>query len=76
MELVLRPIVHDPFWGGIGVMGHVPVGSTVLQRRRGYREVFGHFARLRLAARVPRDHRVVHRLLETKDIAELYELWC
>ncbi|MCC6174432.1 MAG: DUF2357 domain-containing protein, partial [Chloroflexi bacterium] len=76
MELALRPIVRDPFWDGIGSMGHVPVASTVLQRRRGYRNVFAHFSRLRLAARVPLDDRLVQRLLETKDIAELYELWC
>jgi uncharacterized protein len=29
-----------------------------------------------LATRVPLDHKIVQRLLETKDIAELYELWC
>ncbi|MCC6176172.1 MAG: DUF2357 domain-containing protein [Chloroflexi bacterium] len=76
MEFALRPIAHDPFWDGIGSMGHVPVASTVLHRRRGYREVFAHFSRLRLAARAPLDDRLVQRLLETKDIAELYELWC
>jgi uncharacterized protein len=76
MELALHPIVRDPFWEGIGSMGHVPVASTVLQRRRGYRDVFAHFSRLRLAARVPLGDRLVQRLLETKDIAELYELWC
>ncbi len=76
MEQALHPIVRDPFWTGVGTMARVPVASTILQRRRGYREVFAHFSRLRLAARVPLDRELVPTLLETKDIAELYELWC
>lgn len=74
-EQALRPVRHDAFWDQIGPMVRVPVGSTVLQRRRGYREVFGHFSRLRLASQAPVDREQVQRLLETKDIAELYELW-
>lgn len=76
MEQAIGPIRRHPFWDGIGPMAQLPVGSTVLQRRRGYRDVFGHFSRLRLAARVPLDREQVRDLLEMKDIAELYELWC
>ncbi|HEY6554048.1 MAG TPA: nuclease domain-containing protein, partial [Vicinamibacteria bacterium] len=39
-------------------------------------QAFQHFARLRLAARIPLDREVVRRLLEARDVAELYELWC
>ena len=74
-DRLLHPIRSDPFWRSIGTMSQLPMGSTILQRRSGYREVFGHFARLRLAARVPLEQELLARLLETKDIAELYELW-
>lgn len=72
----LEPIARHGFWRGIGQMVTIPEASTVLQRRRGYRELFGHFAALRLASRVPLSARDVKRLLEAKDIATLYELWC
>jgi hypothetical protein len=71
-----RPVLQHPLWSDVGPMIHFPAASTVLQRRRGYREVFQHFARLRLAARVPLAEKLVWNLLEAKDIAELYEVWC
>jgi hypothetical protein len=76
MERLLRPISQHSFWQDVGPMIHVPVGSTVLQRRRGYRQVFGHWVRLRLSTRLPLAPERVRDLLEVKDIAELYELWC
>jgi len=65
-----------PLWLDVGPMAGVPASSTILQRRRGYRDLFRHFARLRLAARVPLDPQDGERLLESKNIALLYELWC
>jgi len=76
IERRLRPVRRHALWDEVGAMVHLPAGSTVLQRRRGYREVYRHFARLRLAARVPLAAEVVWDLLEARDIAELYELWC
>ncbi|MBM4418413.1 MAG: DUF2357 domain-containing protein [Chloroflexi bacterium] len=76
MERRLRPIQLASLWAEVGPMVHVPVASTVLQRRRGYREVFRHSVRLRLASRIPLAADVVRALLEVKDIALLYELWC
>jgi predicted component of viral defense system (DUF524 family) len=57
-------------------MVQLPTGSTVLHGRHGYRDVFQHFARLRLASRVPLRADLIEDLLEARDIAELYELWC
>ncbi|HRI72075.1 MAG TPA: DUF2357 domain-containing protein [Polyangium sp.] len=66
----------NPFWHSIGRMTFVPVASTVLHRKRGYRDVFRHFSRLRLASRrLPLSHHAVRDLLEARDIAKLYELW-
>lgn len=57
-------------------MMQVPASSTVLHRRTGYRDVFRHSVRLRQAAHVPLGESLVRDLLEVKDIAQLYELWC
>lgn len=76
METVLHPIIRHRFWQQIGPMTHLPISSTVLQRRRGYRDVLHHFVKLRLATRVPLTKELVGDLLEGKDIAQLYELWC
>jgi predicted component of viral defense system (DUF524 family) len=71
----LAPVRQHVFWSGVSEMTRVPAESQVLQRRRGYREVFRHFVRLRLAARLPLRPDAIARLLEIKDIAELYEIW-
>lgn len=72
---LLRSVSRHSFWKAIGPMNTIPEASTVLQRRRGYRELFGHFAALRLAARVPISDHDARRLLEAKDIALMYEMW-
>lgn len=76
MERRVRPHRRNGLWSEVGRMTHLPAGSTVLQRRRGYREVFRQFVHWRLATRVPFAKELVERFLEGKDIAELYELWC
>lgn len=76
MEQVLAPFAHHPLWNEVSRMSHVPASSTVLQSRRGYRDVYRHFVRLRLASRIPLDDRALADLLEARDIAHLYELWC
>jgi predicted component of viral defense system (DUF524 family) len=76
MEYLLRPSRQHALWKEIGSMVHVPVSSTVLQRRQGYREIFGHYSRMHLATKVPFVQKIEQDLLEAKDIARLYELWC
>jgi uncharacterized protein len=71
----LTPIRRHALWNEVGPMTHLPTGSTVLQRRRGYRHILQHFARLRMAVRIPLDTDQARDLLEAKDIALLYELW-
>jgi len=72
----LRPLRADALWEQVGSMVTVPISSQVLQYRRGYREILRHFSLLRLAARIPLDRDLSEKLLEAKDIATLYELWC
>jgi predicted component of viral defense system (DUF524 family) len=62
-------------WEAVGTMTHFPASSSVLQRRREYRTVLRHHMMLRLGSRVPLDRDTSHKLLESKDIATLYELW-
>jgi predicted component of viral defense system (DUF524 family) len=76
MEFLLRPSRQHALWKEIGSMIHVPVSSTVLQRRQGYREIFGHYSRMLLATKVPLAQKVEQDLLEAKNIARLYEMWC
>lgn len=77
MRRVLAPFERHDVWIGIHSMDHVPMGSTVLQRRRGYKEVLRHYLTMRAAARIPLDKDTVEKhLLGVKDVATLYELWC
>ena len=75
MDEALMPIVRHSMWEDVGRLARIPFSSTVLQRRRGYRDVLGHFARIRLAPRIPLDRDEMRDLLELKNIAVLYELW-
>ena len=75
MDAALTPIVRHSMWEEVGTLARIPFSSTVLQRRRGYRDVLRHFARIRLAPRVPLDRHEMRDLLELKNIARLYELW-
>jgi predicted component of viral defense system (DUF524 family) len=76
MERLLIPIARDFLWQGIGKMTHVAASSTVLQQRRGYRAVYRYFVRSHLSARLPLSADLMRDLLEAKDVAQLYEIWC
>lgn len=76
MEQALLPFVRHTLWQSVGTLQHVPTASTVLQGRRGYRDVYRHFVRLRLATKIPIDEQKLRDLLDAKDIAQLYEIWC
>ena len=75
MDAALLPIARHSMWEEVGTLARIPFSSTVLQRRRGYREVLRHFARIRLAPRIPLDRSEMRDLLELKNIALLYEVW-
>jgi hypothetical protein len=69
MSHSLRPVVQHHLWNEVGPMVHLPASSPVLHHRRGYREVFRHFAKLRLATQIPLDAETARDLLEAKDIS-------
>ncbi len=72
----LEPFLRSRLWQAVGRMELLPGASTVLQSRRGYRGVWSVHVRMRQRSRLPRDLIDMRRLLEIRDIAELYELWC
>jgi predicted component of viral defense system (DUF524 family) len=76
MEHQLRPIPQHQLWTQVGHVNYIPTASTVLQGRRGYREIYQHAIRMRLATQVPLNPAQVRELLESKNIALLYEIWC
>jgi len=77
MRVVLTPFLRHGMWNEVGAMTHVPLASSVLQRRRGYKDVLRHHLTLRAAACLPVDGAVMGKqLLGMKDVAALYELWC
>jgi hypothetical protein len=64
------------FLRDVGPMQIVPSQSSVLQRRDGYREMLGAFLRLSLSSVLARDRHRWQALLDLKDGALLYEMWC
>ncbi|MCY0989458.1 DUF2357 domain-containing protein [Nannocystis sp. ILAH1] len=71
----LAPIDRHPLWSELSPMARLPLDSTVLQRARGYKDIFRHYLRLRQSTRLPLEPARAAELLELKDIATLYELW-
>jgi hypothetical protein len=69
-ELLAAPFFHD-----IGIMTYLPAQSMVLQRREGYRGFLSGYARLRASLQHPISPPHLKRILETKDVATLYEYW-
>lgn len=76
LKRAVRPVTTHALWRDVGRMTHLPANSTVLQQRRGYKQTFQHFVRLRLSSRLPVNENELRDLLEVKNIASLYELWC
>jgi predicted component of viral defense system (DUF524 family) len=77
MRAALEPIARHRVWKEVGPLRVLPANSTVLQRRRGYRDLFRHYQRLVTAAEhLPLSDHATRALLESKNIATLYELWC
>jgi len=76
LDNTLRPLRQHAMWQEVGRMRSLPVASTVLQGRPTYRTVFDAWGRLHLGSSLPLDERDAAALLEVKDIALLYEVWC
>ncbi|HVJ91943.1 MAG TPA: DUF2357 domain-containing protein, partial [Labilithrix sp.] len=77
VQAVLTPLRRAALFREVGTLTQMPAASTVLQRRAPYREVFRSHLLLRAASRVlPFSAPEIVQMLEIKNIARLYELWC
>ena len=72
----VRYFLSNPMWDEVGKMNFVPVQSTVLQRREGYRHLFRLFSLLQLVTRYQFLAEDFRSLVEIKDVPTLYEYWC
>ena len=68
--------LEDPFWREVGFMRFVPLSSPVLQRKEGYRQLFGLHSLLQLLTRYDLPCFDFEQLLEVKNTATLFEYWC
>jgi predicted component of viral defense system (DUF524 family) len=76
MKTTLAPLRQHGMWREVRRMVFFPAGSTVLQRRYGYRDVLKHSISMRMSSQVAIDDEITRHILALKNIAELYELWC
>lgn len=66
--------IHS-FFHDVGNMKTIPFNSTILQKRNGYKEIFGFYNMLQSSLRIPFLEEKIQLVIENKDIAELYEIW-
>ena len=72
----VRYFLTHPMWHDVGKMNFLPIQSTVLQRREGYRHLFRLFSLLQLVTRYQFLAEDFRSLIEIKDVPTLYEYWC
>ncbi len=71
-----RTTLNQSFFKNIGQMGMIPVHSTVLQSRSGYKEILSHFTRSRFGIKhIFEDFEQEAMSIDLKRISELYEYW-
>lgn len=76
MREKLMHVRRAGLWHEVERLTHLPVGSTVLQQHRSYREVFKVFIILHRISRFKQEWDPATGLLEVHDIGKLYEIWC
>jgi predicted component of viral defense system (DUF524 family) len=75
LKTKVRYFLSDPMWTEVGQMNFVPVQSTVLQRRDGYRHLFRLYSLLQLLTRYQFLLEDFRNLIEIKDVPTLFEYW-
>ena len=75
LERGLTTLLSASLWQDVGRMAQVPANSQVLQRKEGYRQLFRLYCLLYLMTECQFDALDFKNILETKNIAQLYEYW-
>jgi len=73
---MLENILSNPLWKEIGQLNFIPFGSTVLQKKEGYRQLFRLYSIFQLTARFDVFQNDFQNIIENKDTSLLYEYWC
>ena len=76
LEKKVGYFLSNPMWHDVGDMTFLPIQSTVLQRREGYRHLFRLFSLLQLVTRYQFSDQDLRSLIEIKDVPTLFEYWC
>ncbi len=71
-----RTTLNQPFFKAIGEMCMIPIHSTVLQSRPGYKDLLGHYTRSRFGIKhIFEDFEQEAMSIDLKRISDLYEYW-
>ncbi|KSV58727.1 DUF2357 domain-containing protein [Acetivibrio ethanolgignens] len=72
----LKLLLRQSFLKNVGEMQSIPMYSTVLTRRDGYRQIYSLFLGLKSMPEVENDSENIRELLENKSLDVLYENYC
>lgn len=72
----LKLLLRQTFLKNVGEMQLIPMYSTVLTRRDGYRQMYSLFLGLKSMPEVEKDSENMRELLENKSLDVLYENYC
>ena len=76
LESHVRQILSNEFFIHVGRIVQIPVNSTILRYRHGYRELHEHYIKARMGI-VPKFYNAIEgQVSEVKNVAILYEIWC
>lgn len=72
----LRTIQVDTIFSEVEDITFIPIGSSILQKKEGYREILEFYSLLNMRASYNTLEVNLQRIIQNKDIATLYEYWC
>ncbi len=72
----LRTIQVDTIFSEVGNLRYVPIGSSVLQKKEGYRKILEFYSSLNMITSYNTFEVNLYKVLQNKNIATLYEIWC
>ena len=73
---ILDRMARSEFLSDVGELQRLPMSSQVLHKSEGYRQFLAHYHKMALSPTFPVSSDSVRRILESKDVATLYEYWC
>jgi len=76
MNEELGELLRSAWIQEVGALTVVPQASTVLQRKNGYRQWYSLYQQWLLGGQFPLPNEWLRILVDTKDIAKIYEFWC